>query len=248
LENQENIFERIQEILGNFSGNLSILEHQIDVKLQIEYFDFSRNVRRDFDPAIILNQEPDLYNPEIDIDAKRELLVSLASIERPEAYRVIERYLQYAPVEMRDWAILALQESKMLLESKLLEENQVFISTGLGGSNGKLRYFIALFSESSNEFSDIQRNIIKSEFDFIFPKYEAEVEKIEFYSNYVTIVALIPLNIPVKDPISVAIDECNTLGNFIKQGYLITNVKILSAIEIDNLLNNIPPEDILPLE
>jgi len=248
LENQENIFEKIQEILGNFSGNLSIFEHQIDVRIQIEYFDFSRNVRRDFDPAVILTQEADLYNPEISLDAKRELLVSLASIDKAEAYRTIERYVQYAPVEMKDWAILALQESKMLLESKLLEENQVFISTGLGGSNGKLRYFVALFSESSNEFSDIQRNIIKSEFDFIFPKFEAEVEKIDFYSNYVTIVALIPLNIPVKDPISVAVDECNNLGNFIKQGYLITNVKILSAIEIENLLNNVPPEDVLQLE
>lgn len=248
MENQENIFEKIQEILGNFSGSLSILEHQIDVKLQIEYFDFSRNVRRDFDPAVILAQEPDLYDTEKSLDAKRELLISLASIDKPEAFRIIERYVQYAPVEMKDWSILALQESKMLLESKLLEENQVFISTGLGGSNGKLRYFVALFSESSNEFSDLQRNIIKSEFDYIFPKYEAEVEKIEFYSNYVTIVALIPLNIPVKDPISVSIDECNNLGNFIKQGYLITNVKILSAIEIENLLNNVPPEDVLQLE
>jgi hypothetical protein len=244
LENQENIFDKIQEILGNFSGNFSILEHQVDIRVQIDYFDFSRNLKRDFDPESVLNQEANLNNPETSSEAKKELLVSLASIDKPEAYRIIERFIQNANDELKDWAILSLQESRLLLESKLLEENQVFISTGLGGLRGKLRYFIALFSESSNEFSDIQRNLIKSEFDFIFPQFEAEVESVEFFTNYATVVALIPLNIPVQDPIKSTISECNNIGNFIKQGFLITNVKILTAFEIENLLNNTPPEDL----
>jgi len=244
LENQDNIFEKIQSILGNFNVNFSILEHQIDVRLQMEYFDFSRNIRRDFDSELVLNREQELYTDEVSLESKRELLVSLASIDKPEAYRIIERFVKVAPNELKDWAILSLQESRLLLESKLLEENQVFISTGLGGLRGKLRYFIALFSESNSTFSDIQRNLIKSEFDYIFPKFEAEVEKVDFFSNYATIVALIPLNIPVKDPIKSAIDECNNIGNFIKQGFLITNVKILAPFEIESLLNNTPPEDL----
>ena len=210
----------------------------------MEYFDFSRNVRRDFDPELVLNKEQELYTDEVSLESKRELLVSLASIDKPEAYRIIERFVKVAPNELKDWAILSLQESRLLLESKLLDENQVFISTGLGGLRGKLRYFIALFSESNSNFSDIQRNLIRSEFDYIFPKFEAEVEKVDFYSNYATIVALIPLNIPVKDPIKSSIDECNNIGNFIKQGFLITNVKILTSSEIESLLNNTPPEDL----
>ncbi len=245
MENQENIFDKIQEILGNFSGNFSILEHQVDVRVQMEYFDFSRNLKRDFDPELILKQEENLYSDEISNESKKEFLVSLASIDKPEAYRIIERFIPKASVELKDWAILALQESRLLLESKLLEENQVYISTGLGGLRGKLRYFIALFSESSNEFSEIQRKLIESEFNFIFPKYDAEVESVEFFANYATVVALIPLSIPVQDPIKSAIAECNDLGHFIKQGFLITNVKILSEIEIEHLLNNVPPEELL---
>ena len=122
MEQEENIFEKIQEILGNFSGNFSILEHQVDVRVQMEYFDFSRNVKRDFDPELILNQETNLLQPEINLESKKELLVSLASIDKPEAYRAIERFVQVAPAELKDWAILALQESRMLLESRLLEE------------------------------------------------------------------------------------------------------------------------------
>lgn len=244
MEEQDNIFDRIQEILGTFGGNYRILEHQVDVKVQIDYFDLSRNLQRDFDPDQVLSKENDLYNPEISIESKKELLVSFASIDKPEAYRIIERFAQNAPAELKDWAVLSLQESRLLLESKLLEEHQVFISTGLGGLKDKLRYFIALFSETNVEFTDIQKNLIKSEFEFIFPRYEAEVEKIEYFANYVTIVALIPLNVPVKDPIQSAINECNNLGSFIKQGFLITNVKILSTIEIESLLNNTPPEDL----
>ncbi|MHC1704898.1 MAG: hypothetical protein AB9846_13395 [Tenuifilaceae bacterium] len=244
MEEQENIFDRIQEILGSFGGNLSILEHQVDVKVQVEYFEFSRNLQRDFDPEIVMLQEKQLYDPEVSIESKKELLVSFASIDKPEAFRVIERFVQNTSQELKDWSVLALQESKLLLESRLLDEHQVFISTGLGGLKGKLRYFIALFSESNSEFTDIQKNLIKSEFEFIFPKYEAQIEKVEYFLNYATIVALIPLNVPVKDPIQSAIDECNNLGNFIKKGFLITNVKILSTLEIESLLNNTPPEDL----
>lgn len=244
MEQEGNIFDKIQEILGGFSGNLSILEHQVDVRVQMEYFDFSRNVKRDFDPEMILKQEENLHSADFINESKKELLVSLASIDKPEAYRAIERFIQVAPAELKDWAILALQESRMLLESRFLEENQVYISTGLGGLRGKLRYFIALFSESSNEFSEIQRNLIKSEFEFIFPRYEAEIESVSFFNNYAAVVALIPMNIPVEDPIKFAIGECNNLGHFIKQGYLITNVKILTDMEIDGILNNVPPEDL----
>jgi hypothetical protein len=248
VQEQDNIFDKIQEVLGSFGANLSILEHQVDVRVQIDYFDFSRNIRRDFDPDQLMLQEKDLYNQEISLDSKKELLVSFASIDKPEAYRVIERFLQTASVDLKDWAILALQESRLLLESRLLEENQVFISTGLGGLKGKLRYFIALFSESNNEFSEIQRNLIRSEFEFIFPKYSSDIESVEFSSNYAKVVALIPMNVPVKDPIKSTIDECNNIGNFIKQGFLVTNVKILTELEIESLLNNTPPEDLLLLD
>lgn len=244
MEKEDNIFDKIQEILGGFNGNLSILEHQVDVRVQMEYFDFSKNVKRVFDPELILKQVENLSNPELSLDSKRELLVSLASIDKPEAYRAIEHFIQVAPIEIKDWAVLALQESRMLLESRLLEENQVYISTGLGGVRGKLRYFIALFSESSNEFSEIQRSLIKSEFEFIFPRFDSEIESVDFNKNYAAVVALIPMNIPVEEPIKKAIGECNGLGKFIKQGYLITNVKILSDSEIEGILNNVPPEDL----
>jgi hypothetical protein len=46
IMDDENIYERIQDIFGHFPGNLSILEEQIDIDLQMEYFEFSRDFKK----------------------------------------------------------------------------------------------------------------------------------------------------------------------------------------------------------
>jgi hypothetical protein len=243
LENEDNILQKIRELLGGDADNFSILEHQVDIKIQMEYFEFSKSHPPSEDPEVVLTQEESLYSFDTDLDTKRALLVSLASIDKPEAYRIIERYSKQSLPELLDWSLMALQESRMLLETRLLDEQQVFISTGLGGKGSRLRYFVVLFPKNADEFTDNQKGIIKSEFDFNLKRFFSEIEDINLSSGYVTIVALIPLNVPVKKPITTAINECNTLGNFVKPGFLITNVKILNDEEIEGILSN-PPSDL----
>jgi hypothetical protein len=242
LENEDNILQRIRELLGGDTENFSILEHQVDIKVQMEYFEFSKNHPVSDDPEFNLLQEDFLYSADTDIDSIKALLVSLASIDKPEAYRILERYSKLPMPELKDWSLMALQESRMLLESRLLDEQQVFISTGLGGKGGKLRYFVVLFPKDGEQFSDTQMNIIKSEFEFNLRRFFSEIEEIDLSQNYITIIALIPLNVPVKKPITAAIDECNTLGDFLKSGFLITNVKILNNDEIEEIISNPPQE------
>jgi hypothetical protein len=47
---------------------------------------------------------------------------------------------------------------------------------------------------------------------------------------------LIPLQITIKDFFKEGIDECNQYGNFLKSNFLVTNVKQLTAEEIDEFL------------
>jgi hypothetical protein len=243
LNNEDNILQRIRDFLGNSAENFSILEHQVDVKVQMDYFEFSRNHPPSDDVSLVLSQEPELYLQEAELDHKKAILVSLASIEKPEAYRVLERFVSNAPAELKDWATMAFQESRMLLETRLLDEQQVFISTGLGGKGSKLRYFVVLFSQSEDEFTQTQMKVMRSEFEFILRRFHSEIEDIRFFSKYATIVALVPLNVPVKQPFQLSIEECNSLGPFIQQGFIITNVKILSESEIEEVLKN-PPQEI----
>lgn len=234
-------------MLGSNADNFSILEHQVDVKVQMEYFEFSKNHTKEDDSDRLIFNESALYNQETSLEDKKSLLVNLASVDRPEAYRVIERFVSTAPEELREWSLMALQESRMLLETRLLDEQQVYISTGLGGKGGKLRYFVVVFSTSNQEFTSTQKTLINSEFELALRGFHSEVEELNFFKSYASIVALVPLSIHVKQPFQTAIDECNSLGEFIQEGFLITNVKILDQTEIENLIKN-PPKEYLDEE
>ncbi len=241
MDNNDNILERIKEILGGSASNFSILEHQVDVKVQMEYFEFSKNHPPDNDAEKLIAQESMLYSNSTEIEEKKSFLVNLATVEKPEAYRVLERFSTKAPAELKDWAVMAFQESRMLLETRLLDEQQVFISTGLGGKGGKLRYFVVIFSVSNEEFTTTQQRLVKSEFEFNLRRFHSEVEEIKFFGHYATLISLVPLSVHVKQPFETAIMECNSLGEFIQVGFLITNVKVLNDKEIMDLIKN-PPQ------
>ncbi len=166
----ENIYDKIQEIFGEVPGTFSILEEKIDIDLQMEYFEFSRTIKKDMDGREVLKRRNQIFDFNKDAGDRKSLFAMLASLEDVSAYRTIEKYLKAGHPELRNWAILALQESRMLLESKLLEESQVFISTGLGGKGSKLRYFVVLIGKEKHGFSDLQKRIIKNEFEDILSK------------------------------------------------------------------------------
>ncbi|NJM15294.1 MAG: hypothetical protein HC896_07880 [Bacteroidales bacterium] len=147
MDDYENIYKQLNSLIGECNGQLSILEEQIDIDLQAEYFDYSSNYRSVKSNDEILHYKDEIFSKELTIEDKKQRFVELASVEEIEAFRTIEKYLKQSNSGLLyDWAVLAYQESRMLIESKLLDENQVFISTGLGGKDGKLRYFIVLLS------------------------------------------------------------------------------------------------------
>ncbi|MCK4751706.1 MAG: hypothetical protein KAT15_31840, partial [Bacteroidales bacterium] len=225
------------EIFGDVPGSLNILEEKIDIDLQMEYFEYSNSVKKVLDEEAVLQEMREVYNRKWSQEQKKRLFACLASIENVEAYRFIENYLREGHKEIRNWAILALQESRMLLESKLLDENQVFISTGLGGKGSKLRYFIVLIRKDAGEYSELQQKIIRNEFEMTLKKYNAEIEKLDIHGQYATVVAIVPLKVPLKDMFHEAIQECNLYGGFLKSNFIVTNVRELDLNEIEDFLN-----------
>jgi hypothetical protein len=124
----------------------------------------------------------------------------------------------------------------MHLESQLMEENQVFISTGLGGKEQKLRYFVVLISKGNTEISQTQKMVIRNEFELILKKFDAELEKVEFSGYLATILLLLPMNFALKRVFQEAITECNQYGDFLMDDFIVTNVKTLSFSEITEFL------------
>ena len=238
MEEHENLYEKIQEILGGKPGSLKILEQQIDMDLQVEYYECSRKVRNDVEEQWALDQAKYLYEPGYTHQVKKEILARLATIDRPDCYRTIEAYLRTPDEGLRDWTLLALNESRMHLESKLLDENQVFISTGLGGRQQKLRYFVVLASRADQNLSPTHQKVISNEFDFVLQKYDAELEEIKFSEFMASILLLLPMNHSLKVVFQEAIDECNKYGDFLKDDFIVTNVKTLSFEEIKDYLKS----------
>jgi hypothetical protein len=232
----DNIYDKIQEMFGLGGNNLNILEEQIDVDLQMEYYEYSKNQHKEVDEKEIIEKKDTIFEKNISLEDKKNLLVRLASIENIEAYRTIEKYLKRPNRKLHDWAKLAYQESRMLLESKLLDENQILISTGLGGKGLKLRYFVVFYTKNGQLFTNLQRKILKSELEYAFRRCYSEMEALEFEDNLASILCIIPLNVSIQDLFLKVLHECNQFGNFIDENYIITNVKCFSFPEIREFL------------
>jgi hypothetical protein len=117
----------------------------------------------------------------------------------------------------------------------------VLITTGLGGKGLNVRYFIVLFTPDGENLSKIQKDIIKKELSFYLPQHNAILEDIEFNECFASILAMIPLKVNLNDLFNKVIQECNQIGDFLYNDFIITNVKALNPEEIKELLrvNNI---------
>jgi hypothetical protein len=235
---EDNIYKKIQEAISSLPENFSILEEQIDVELQMEYFNYSRDLKTGFPVELILQHQDDLFDPDIPLDEKKNLLVLLASQEKVEAFRTIEKYAQHPDPELREWSILALQESRMVIQSSLMDEQQVYISTGLGGRDQKLRYFVVFISnENVEEYSTVQRKLIQTELEYALSHNNGLLEEINFEKDLAIALLLLPVKSDIQGVFSSVINECNQYGDFVRPDIIITNVKRMSINEIRRFIN-----------
>ena len=228
----DNIYDQIRELLGEFHGGLAVLEQQIDIDVQMEYYDCNQSITNEKEPIDILQAQELLFLHDTATAIKKQLLARLANIATIESYRLIEKFVRKGDKDLHDWAVLALQENKLLLESSLLDENKILISTGLGGKGLKLRYFTVLTTLTGRHFSDFERKLVKNELYAILGKCQAEPETIHFDRELCRIVSVIPLKVPIQKLFDNLIVDCNVFGDFLNPDFLITNVRILSGRQI----------------
>lgn len=235
---EDKYYNDIQKALEELSGNFSILEEQIDIEDQMEYFEFSKKVReREVGEECFRNRE-ELFLSETSKERKKEILSAIAAIDEVKAYRTIEKFLKCPDEGLYDWGVLAMQESRMLLQSSLLEEKQVFISTGLGGKDKKLRYYVVFINrDRSIALNATQQKLVKDELIFALKDVEGEFESIDFFEGFSTSLILLSLKTDIKQVFNNIINECNQYGDFLEEDMIITNVKVLSRGEIVQMLN-----------
>lgn len=235
---EESYYKNIQKALEDMPENFSILEEQIDVEIQTKYFEMAKEVRKKDLAQECFESREELFDADVSDERKRDLLISIAVFDDVKAYRAIEKFVSEAKGELKQWGILALQESRMLMHSSLLEEQQVFISTGLGGKGKKLRYFVVFIGNGKDEMlSESQQKLLETELKFELDKNEGEFESLEFMDGFSAALVMLTLHVDIREIFQNVINECNQYGGFLKEDMIVTNVKKLSRSEIIQLIH-----------
>lgn len=237
------LFDRLHELSELIPGNFNVIDEPIDMQLQMDYFKRSKKVKSAISEAVSIDTVGDLLDSELSDEQLMDRMILLASIDDPKAFRLLEEYSKDTSNRLHQWSVMATQESRMLIEGNLLEENQVFVSTGLGGRGRMLRYFVALVGNNIDDFASYQKHIVQSEFESALKNNKSELETIEFDGYYAALTMLIPLDVPIQQLILDAIAECNQYGDFIQRDFLLTNVKMLSFEEIDKYVHSEKADD-----
>ena len=234
---EKQFYHNIQRVLENLPDNFSILEEQIDIDIQVKYFELANRVRSKKNAAKCFKNREELFLDDISDDRKREILLAIASIDDVKAFRTIEKFVGLAEGEIKQWAVLAFQESRMLIQSSLLDEQQVFISTGLGGKGQKLRYYVVFINKNQNIIlNKIQQKLLKDELIYELNQNKGEFETMDFSEGFSTVLVMLPLQSDLKRLFRSIIEECNQYGDFLDDDMIVTNVKVMSRNEILEML------------
>lgn len=232
------LLRKLQETI-NAQGidSFHMLEDSVPIEEQMEYFRYFERLRIENIPFERDNEIDILFSSDAAVERKKQSLSLLASIPDVTAYRSIETY-QSSPLEpeLSNWSSMALISSRIVLSSDLSGQQQIYVSSGLGGMDKKLRFFALFTTTERKPFTELQKEIVGREFRFQLEQNDVEIEKFDIHDNYFTILLLLPIDKDIQTNLRDAINECNQYGSFLETKFLLTNTKILSETEINTLL------------
>ena len=238
MKNWNHILDKLRTTINNQGiDSFHVLEELVPVEEQMEYFKYFDELSTKRERFVRDSEIDMLFSPDVTIDRKKKCLALLSSIPDVAAYRAIETYQSdpHEP-ELKNWSSIALLGSRIALDSDLSGKPQIYISSGLGGHEKKLRFYNLFKTRTRENFTDLQQQIVEREFRFQLENKEVDIEEFEIEDNYFTILLLFPFKTDVRAILQSAIEECNNYGNFLDDKFLFTNVKVFNETEIQEFL------------
>ena len=238
MSQQDDLLKNLRQTLSEQGiESFHVLEDLVPIEEQMEYFRYFDRLRRENSPFVRDEEIGILFSTDETIERKKKSLSRLASIPDVGAYRAIETY-HSSPLEQElfNWSSMSLVGSRIILSSDLSGQQQIYVSSGLGGHEKKLRFFGLFTTNDRQPLTDLQKEIVEREFHFQLQQADVEIERFEIKDNYFTLLMLFPIDSDVRTSINEAVNEINQYGNFLDPKFLFTNVKILTEGEIDKLL------------
>lgn len=238
MSNQDDLLSKLRQTLNEQGiDSFHILEELVPIEEQMEYFRYFDQLRKKKMHFVRDEEVALLFSPDVAVERKKKSLTLLASIPDVGAYRAIETYHSSpAEPELANWSAMALVSSRIVLNSDLSGQQQVYVSSGLGGLNKQLRFFSLFTTRNQQEMNVFQKEIVEREFKFQLQQADVVIEEFEVRNNYFTILMLISFNNDIHASLNAAIQECNQYGDFLDPKFLFTNMKVLSESEIERFI------------
>ena len=235
MKNEE---KEIRDILESFPEKFNIMERGIKLAVQKEYIELHEKLEiEEIGGNRMIGGFEKIINESENTLEKKKALISIGHIGTIESYKSLEKIYQHADDELKEWALMAIQENLMSLENYLNNENIGMISTGLGGKGDKLRYYFAVVSKNCEPFTKSQQDIIKNEYESICKENRTEIEKINFSLDYAELIILMPMDVALDTIVARGIIRSNEFGDFISEDYYAANTEIPTTVELQKIIN-----------
>ena len=225
------------EAFKEVKGHVHVLEQRVPIERQVDYFARSAKLKNEakdlgpFSDERVQQLYDELRAPTptdgdepLSTAEKRYRLNMLAISRSVKAFRLLEEYIKDPDPEVADWASLALMEARLLLETEFSDEQQIYIATGLGGKEGKMRLSLAFLAKEGIPLLPYQQQIVERELQFGLRQADVEIEQITLKPLYVCLTALVPMALNVQRVVGDIVATCNEYGDFMESGFLVTNV------------------------
>ena len=111
------------------------------------------------------------------------------------------------------------------------------ISTGAGGRDNLLRYYVVLHQKEKRVLGDKERNIIGKKFEDVARETSAVIEYIQFEKTYVMFQILLSFHIAVGSFIEKGIASCRKDLPLLCESYFVTNIKKPSRKDLTKFLS-----------
>jgi len=232
MTNEDNKYRQFQDSLEHLQGQFHVLETNVPVEKQMDYFRYSERIRRSDNKPAVEELIEMLDGRDVSDEKKKYAMVLLAISGNVKAYRALEAYSQHPKENLKDWIGMSFLQAKMTLESEFSDEKHIFISTGLGGKGDMLRFYVFFKSKDLQPFSPYQVQLIEKEISFSVHESHGVVEELKVFENYFYLIFLANLKSNIKNMLEDAIIECNQYGDFIDRSFIITNVRVFDEEDI----------------
>lgn len=229
--------------IRNFQGTIKVMETAVVPAVQQEFFRLNHDISGIPDDKELPILCDLLFEESVSEENIKSILVKLTNSTEVKAFRSVERFALEAEGELRSFALLCLEISRMRLENSLSDEEVGYIAGGLGGFDQKLRFFMMVFPSGEEGFTSRQLQLTQDEFRTAFESVGGVPEVFDAGPLFLAMVFLLPVTVDFRPEAEKCLKEINQYGNFLFPAVYATNVEIPTYPQILDIISRMRTTD-----